>query len=110
MDFLDSHTCWTTLKPWNPVLSPSKNWSYSVGDVRQVVDILQTAGALEAGATSLLPLGRTAVAVRGVNELWLALAFRNDSIMSLTPSQLAAACGTLVSEGMKTSSRDSSRC
>lgn len=79
------------------------------GDGRQVVDILQTAGALEAETTSLLPLGRTAVAVRGVNELWLALAIRSDSIVLLTPSQLAAACGTLVSEEKKTSSRDSSR-
>lgn len=68
----------------------------------QVVEILNAVGAVNMETGELLPLGQTASAVRGENELWLALVFSNESVLSLTSSQLAAVCGSLVSEGLKT--------
>lgn len=73
------------------------------------MSVLQSAGFLDADSNSLLPLGETAAIVRGANELWLTLIFTRDATCSLTPSQLAAACGTLVSEGMKARHKQVSR-
>lgn len=72
--------------------------------------VLQSACALDAESNVLLPLGETAAAVRGANELWLTLTFTRDATYALKPSQLAAACGALVSEGMKTRHKQISRC
>lgn len=49
----------------------------------------------------LFPLGETAAAIRGENELWLAMVLRNKILLDLKPAQLAAVCGSLVSEGIK---------
>jgi superfamily II RNA helicase len=74
------------------------------------MSVLQSAGALDAESNALLPLGETAAAVRGANELWLTLTFTRDATYALKPPQLAAACGALVSEGMKTRNKQISRC
>jgi len=66
------------------------------------MSVLQSASFLNADSNLLLPLGETAAVVRGANELWLTLIFTRDATCALKPSQLAAACGALVSEGMKT--------
>ncbi|KAL3699154.1 hypothetical protein R1sor_017176 [Riccia sorocarpa] len=68
----------------------------------QVVEVLNSAGAINLAKTDLLPLGQTASAVRGENELWLAMVFASEHVRSLTSPQLAAVCGTLVSDGIKT--------
>lgn len=73
------------------------------------MSVLQEAGALSADSNSLLPLGETAAVVRGTNELWLTLAVTRDATYSLEPAQLAAACGALVSEGMKTRNKSNTR-
>lgn len=49
----------------------------------------------------IFPLGETAAAIRGENELWLAMVLRNKLLLGLKPAQLAAVCGSLVSEGIK---------
>lgn len=49
----------------------------------------------------IYPLGKTAAAIRGENELWVAMVLRNKVLRNLKPSQLAAVCGSLVSEGIK---------
>lgn len=49
----------------------------------------------------IYPLGETAAAIRGENELWVAMVLRNKVLRNLKPSQLAAVCGSLVSEGIK---------
>lgn len=49
----------------------------------------------------IYPLGETAAAIRGENELWLAMILRNKVLLNLKPAQLAAVCGSLVSEGIK---------
>lgn len=74
----------------------------------QVVKVLQAAGALS-DSNELLPLGEVAAAARGVNELWLAIAFTSDILLSLGPAQVAAVCGSLVSEGMKARSKEGPR-
>lgn len=73
------------------------------------MSVLQSAGFLDTDSNLLLPLGETAAVVRGANELWLTLALTSDATCSLKPSQLAAACGVLVSEGMKTPNKQVSR-
>ncbi|RVW47235.1 DExH-box ATP-dependent RNA helicase DExH15 chloroplastic [Vitis vinifera] len=40
-------------------------------------------------------------AIRGENELWLAMVLRSKVLLGLKPAQLAAVCGSLVSEGIK---------
>ncbi|KAK6160124.1 hypothetical protein DH2020_003505 [Rehmannia glutinosa] len=37
----------------------------------------------------------------GENELWLAMVLRNKILLDLKPAQLAAVCGSLISEGIK---------
>ena len=49
----------------------------------------------------MLPLGNIAASIRGVNELWLALAFSDSNFDELNPAQLAAVCASFVSEGVK---------
>ncbi|KAK6160113.1 hypothetical protein DH2020_003494 [Rehmannia glutinosa] len=48
-----------------------------------------------------ISLGETAAAIRGENELWLAMVLRNKILLDLKPAQLAAVCGSLISEGIK---------
>lgn len=73
------------------------------------MSVLQSAGFLDAASNSLLAQGEIAADVRGANELWLTLAFTKDITCSLKPSQLAAACSALVSDGMKTRHQQDSR-
>ncbi len=47
------------------------------------------------------PLGETAAAIRGDNEVWLGLALASGEFDRLTPSQLAAACASLVTENAR---------
>ncbi|KAL2628546.1 hypothetical protein R1flu_013232 [Riccia fluitans] len=68
----------------------------------QDVEVLNAAGAIDLANCELLPLGQTASGVRGENELWLAMVFSSERVRSLTSPQLAAVCGTLVSDGIKT--------
>lgn len=49
----------------------------------------------------IFPLGETASAIRGENELWLAMVLRNRVLVDLKPAQLAAVCGSLVCDGIK---------
>lgn len=49
----------------------------------------------------IFPLGETASAIRGENELWLAMVLRSKILLDLKPAQLAAVCGSIVSEGIK---------
>eukprot|EP00271_Cylindrocystis_brebissonii_P022299 TRINITY_DN8532_c0_g2_i1.p1 TRINITY_DN8532_c0_g2~~TRINITY_DN8532_c0_g2_i1.p1 ORF type:complete len:247 (-),score=45.86 TRINITY_DN8532_c0_g2_i1:704-1420(-) len=67
----------------------------------KVVNVLKRARAVGDQLETLLPLGQTAAAIRGLNELWLALAFTEPCLASLTPVQLAAVCSGLVAEGIK---------
>ncbi|CAK9235184.1 unnamed protein product [Sphagnum troendelagicum] len=72
----------------------------------QVVKVLQEVGAIETDSHSLLPLGEVAAAVRGVNELWLAIIFTSETLLSLDAPQLAAVCASFVSEGIKARSKE----
>lgn len=57
--------------------------------------------ALDINSHVIFPLGETAAAIRGENELWLAMVLRNKVLLDLKPAQLAAVLGGLVSEGIK---------
>ncbi|XP_057829348.2 DExH-box ATP-dependent RNA helicase DExH15 chloroplastic [Cryptomeria japonica] len=70
-------------------------------DFLQVGEVLHEAQALDINTQLLYPLGETASKIRGANELWLAMAIKNECLIGLKPSQLAAVCGSLVSEGIK---------
>ncbi|KAH9300742.1 hypothetical protein KI387_012325, partial [Taxus chinensis] len=70
-------------------------------DFLQVGEVLHEAQALDINTQLLYPLGETASKIRGANELWLAMAIRNKCLIGLKPTQLAAVCGSLVSEGMR---------
>ncbi|KAK3159048.1 hypothetical protein QOZ80_2AG0145010 [Eleusine coracana subsp. coracana] len=67
----------------------------------QISKVIQEARALDMNTQIIYPLGETAAAIRGENELWLAMVLRNKVLLGLKPSQLAAVCGSLVSEGIK---------
>ncbi|KAF8775958.1 hypothetical protein HU200_004093 [Digitaria exilis] len=67
----------------------------------QISNVIQEARALDINTQVIYPLGETAAAIRGENELWLAMVLRNKVLVDLKPSQLAAVCGSLVSEGIK---------
>ncbi|CAL5019494.1 unnamed protein product [Urochloa decumbens] len=67
----------------------------------QISRVIQEARALDINTQVIYPLGETAAAIRGENELWLAMVLRNKVLLDLKPSQLAAVCGSLVSEGIK---------
>ncbi|KAL6911461.1 hypothetical protein ACP4OV_000266 [Aristida adscensionis] len=67
----------------------------------QISKVIEEARALDINTQVIYPLGETAAAIRGENELWLAMVLRNKVLLDLKPSQLAAVCGSLVSEGIK---------
>ncbi|KAF2325390.1 hypothetical protein GH714_027369 [Hevea brasiliensis] len=57
--------------------------------------------ALDINTQVIFPLGETAAAIRGENELWIAMVLRNRILVDLKPAQLAAVCASVVSEGIK---------
>ncbi|KAJ0983859.1 hypothetical protein J5N97_002215 [Dioscorea zingiberensis] len=67
----------------------------------QISRVIQEVRALDINTQVIYPLGETAAAIRGENELWLAMVLRNKALLHLKPAQLAAVCGSLVSEGIK---------
>ncbi|XP_027097261.2 DExH-box ATP-dependent RNA helicase DExH15 chloroplastic [Coffea arabica] len=67
----------------------------------QVSNVIHEARALDINTHVIFPLGETAAAIRGENELWLAMVLRNKILLDLKPAQFAAVCGSLVSEGIK---------
>ncbi|CAN6448490.1 unnamed protein product [Victoria cruziana] len=67
----------------------------------QVSNVIHEARALDINTHMIFPLGETASAIRGENELWLAMVLRNKVLVDLKPSQLAAVCASLVSDGLK---------
>ncbi|KAE9613427.1 putative RNA helicase [Lupinus albus] len=66
-----------------------------------VSNVIHETRALDINTHAIFPLGQTAAAIRGENELWLAMVLRNKSLLELKPAQLAAVCASLVSEGIK---------
>ncbi|XP_051146042.1 DExH-box ATP-dependent RNA helicase DExH15 chloroplastic [Andrographis paniculata] len=67
----------------------------------QISNVIHEVRALDINSYVIFPLGETAAAIRGENELWLAMVLRNKILLDLKPAQLAAVCGSLVSEGIK---------
>ncbi|XP_020244941.1 DExH-box ATP-dependent RNA helicase DExH15 chloroplastic isoform X2 [Asparagus officinalis] len=67
----------------------------------QISKVIEETRALDINNHVMFPLGETAAAIRGENELWLAMVLRNKILTELKPAQLAAVCGSLVSEGIK---------
>ncbi|PKU79842.1 DEAD-box ATP-dependent RNA helicase ISE2, chloroplastic [Dendrobium catenatum] len=67
----------------------------------QISKVIQETRALDVHTHVMYPLGETASAIRGENELWLAMVLRNKILLDLKPAQLAAVLGSLVSEGIK---------
>lgn len=67
----------------------------------QISNVIHETRALDINTHVIFPLGETAAAIRGENELWLAMVLRNKILLDLKPPQLAAVCASLVSEGIK---------
>ncbi|KAL1317333.1 hypothetical protein HN51_069404 [Arachis hypogaea] len=67
----------------------------------QVSNVIHETRALDKNTQVIFPLGETAAAIRGENELWLAMVLRSKILLELKPPQLAAVCASLVSEGIK---------
>ncbi|KAK8579455.1 hypothetical protein V6N13_142666 [Hibiscus sabdariffa] len=67
----------------------------------QISNVIHETRALDVNTHVIFPLGETAAAIRGENELWLAMVLRNKILLELKPAQLAAVCASLVSEGIK---------
>ncbi|GAB4839894.1 DExH-box ATP-dependent RNA helicase DExH15 chloroplastic [Ancistrocladus abbreviatus] len=67
----------------------------------QISNVIHETRALDIKTNVIFPLGETASAIRGENELWLAMVLRTKILLDLKPAQLAAVCGSLVSEGIK---------
>ncbi|KAE8713531.1 DEAD-box ATP-dependent RNA helicase ISE2 [Hibiscus syriacus] len=67
----------------------------------QISNVIHETRALDINTHVIFPLGETASAIRGENELWLAMVLRNKILLDLKPAQLAAVCASLVSEGIK---------
>ncbi|XP_010044671.3 DExH-box ATP-dependent RNA helicase DExH15 chloroplastic [Eucalyptus grandis] len=67
----------------------------------KVSHVIHESRALDVNTNIIFPLGETAAAVRGENELWLAMVLRSKILLGLKPAQLAAVCAGLVSEGIK---------
>ncbi|XP_027914091.1 DExH-box ATP-dependent RNA helicase DExH15 chloroplastic isoform X2 [Vigna unguiculata] len=67
----------------------------------QVSNVIHEIRALDINTHVIFPLGETAGAIRGENELWLAMVLRNKILLDLKPAQLAAVCASLVSVGIK---------
>ncbi|CAI5995140.1 unnamed protein product [Closterium sp. NIES-64] len=74
----------------------------------QVVQVLAQADALDPQSSTLMPLGEIAAKVRGVNELWIAVALSHPSLPRLSPPAIAGCCAALVSEGMRMRTGDGS--
>ncbi|CAI5461367.1 unnamed protein product [Closterium sp. Yama58-4] len=74
----------------------------------QVVQVLAQAEALDPESSTLMPLGEIAAKVRGVNELWIAVALSHPSLPRLSPPAIAGCCAALVSEGMRMRTGDGS--
>ncbi|XP_056165626.1 DExH-box ATP-dependent RNA helicase DExH15 chloroplastic, partial [Syzygium oleosum] len=70
-------------------------------DFLQVSHVIHEIRALDINTNIIFPLGETAAAIRGENELWLAMVLRSKILLCLKPAQLAAVCAGLVSEGIK---------
>ncbi|MFM7471644.1 MAG: DEAD/DEAH box helicase [Nodosilinea sp.] len=64
-----------------------------------IMTVLKHFGALVDSRPS--ELGEMAAAIRGENELWLALALASGQFDQLQPAQLAAACAALVTENSR---------
>ncbi|PON53749.1 DEAD-box ATP-dependent RNA helicase ISE [Trema orientale] len=67
----------------------------------QISNVIHENRALDINTHVIFPLGETAAAIRGENELWLAMVLRNKVLTELKPAQLAAVLASLVSEGIK---------
>ncbi|KMT07198.1 hypothetical protein BVRB_6g155210 [Beta vulgaris subsp. vulgaris] len=67
----------------------------------QISNVIHETRALDINTNVIFPLGETASAIRGENELWLAMVLRNRVLVDLKPAQLAAVCGSLVCDGIK---------
>nr|GEV10459.1 DExH-box ATP-dependent RNA helicase DExH15 chloroplastic [Tanacetum cinerariifolium] len=70
-------------------------------DFLQVSSVIHEIRALDINTHVIFPLGETASALRGENEIWIAMVLRNKILLDLKPPQLAAVCGSIVSEGIK---------
>lgn len=64
-----------------------------------IMDVLEHFGGLEDNKPT--ELGEMAAAIRGDNELWLALALESGEFNHLDAAQLAAACAALVTENSR---------
>ncbi|KAJ3694882.1 hypothetical protein LUZ60_000259 [Juncus effusus] len=67
----------------------------------QISKVIQETRAMDIKTQVVYPLGKTAAAIRGENELWMAMVVRNKILLHLKPAQLAAVCGGVVSGGIK---------
>ncbi|KAF2609383.1 hypothetical protein F2Q68_00046187 [Brassica cretica] len=70
-------------------------------DFMRISNVIHESRALDINTHLIFPLGETAAAIRGENELWLAMVLRNKVLVDLKPPQLAGVCASLVSEGIK---------
>ena len=64
-----------------------------------IMAVLEYFGCIAADRPT--PLGETAAAIRGDNEIWLGLVLASGEFDHLTPPQLAAACAALVTESAR---------
>ncbi|KAI4383551.1 hypothetical protein MLD38_009377 [Melastoma candidum] len=67
----------------------------------QISQVIHEVRALDINTRLIFPLGETAAAIKGENELWLAIVLRNKILVSLKPPQLAGVCASFISEGIK---------
>ncbi|KAJ6981152.1 DExH-box ATP-dependent RNA helicase DExH15 chloroplastic [Populus alba x Populus x berolinensis] len=67
----------------------------------KISNVVHESRALDINTQVIFPLGETAAAIRGENELWLAMVLRSRILLDLKPGQLAAVCASVVSEGIK---------
>ncbi|KAL6513817.1 DExH-box ATP-dependent RNA helicase DExH15 chloroplastic [Orobanche hederae] len=67
----------------------------------QISNVIHDIRALDINSHLIFPLGETTAAIRGKNELWLGIVLRHKILLGLKPAELAAVCGSLVSEGIK---------
>ncbi|KAK6160076.1 hypothetical protein DH2020_003457 [Rehmannia glutinosa] len=77
------------------------SWHSSSEIFFTISNVIHEIRALDINSHIIFPLGETAAAIRGENELWLAMVLRNKILLDLKPAQLAAVCGSLISEGIK---------
>ncbi|MBD1837893.1 RNA helicase [Coleofasciculus sp. FACHB-64] len=75
--------------------SLARHWE----EFMDLIEILQRMGGLEGVMPT--PLGEAAAAIRGDNELWMALALMSGKLDELDPHHLAAACASFVTETMR---------